>query len=145
MGQRYGWVPLHYVIEKLEFETICNHLEKIPEQSNELKLLKEWYLEDTNTSRPCYILQRISKKLPDYFNQRDNDVMQEARSKWSDQYTRMQRAIMLAVSALVKSGTFSEEYRNSHAISGEPFVKLLNSTLQILLKFIFHDFIPSFG
>ena len=58
LGDRYGWVPLPYIIDKKEFDDIRKNL-----KSSDKQLLDEWYRLDKNQlsedkDRGCYILKR---------------------------------------------------------------------------------------
>ena len=58
LGDRYGWVPLPYIIDKKEFDDIRKKL-----KSSDKQLLDEWYRLDKNQlsedkDRGCYILKR---------------------------------------------------------------------------------------
>ncbi len=52
LGDRYGWVPCPYAIEKVEFEEILSQVEKNKD------LLQEWYRLDENQIPSSYILQQ---------------------------------------------------------------------------------------
>ena len=57
LGDRYGWVPLPYIIDKKEFDDIRKNL-----KSSDKQLLDEWYRLDKNQlsedkDRGCYILK----------------------------------------------------------------------------------------
>ncbi|MGE3613316.1 MAG: ATP-binding protein [Sulfurimonas sp.] len=70
IGDRYGWIPLPYIIEKVEFENLLagmNEEEKI--------LIYEWYREDLNQIPVAYILQSRINEFVDY------DVWQEIENK----------------------------------------------------------------
>ena len=58
-GDRYGWVPLPYAIEKEEFETIYD-------KAKEKKLLDDWYKLDKNQLPSSYILQKREGQYKDY-------------------------------------------------------------------------------
>ncbi|MFP4487145.1 MAG: AAA family ATPase, partial [Campylobacterales bacterium] len=53
VGDRYGWVPLPYMIEKDEFEEIRDKIEDVGDK----ELLDFWYKLDSNQIPPSYILQ----------------------------------------------------------------------------------------
>lgn len=58
LGDRYGWVPLPYIIDKKEFDDIRKNL-----KSSDKQILDEWYRLDKNQlsedkDRGCYILKR---------------------------------------------------------------------------------------
>ncbi|MDO6774825.1 DUF4062 domain-containing protein [Shewanella sp. 3_MG-2023] len=52
LGDRYGWVPLPYAIEALEFEMLCALMTEKEKQN-----LANWYLKDLNQLPISYILQ----------------------------------------------------------------------------------------
>ena len=58
-GNRYGWVPLPYAIEKTEYETIYNY-------ADNKELLDEWYKLDYNHLPPSYILKEREGAYTDY-------------------------------------------------------------------------------
>ncbi|TLP35500.1 ankyrin repeat domain-containing protein [Arcobacter arenosus] len=61
-GDRYGWVPLPYMLEQKEFENI---LEKI-ENDKDKTLLQTWYELDLNQIPASYILKQRSGEYEDY-------------------------------------------------------------------------------
>ncbi len=61
LGDRYGWVPLPYAIESIEFEEI---LEQVNDTEKE-KLLG-WYKEDLNQLPASYILRERTGDYEDY-------------------------------------------------------------------------------
>ncbi|RLD25340.1 MAG: hypothetical protein DRI54_05055 [Bacteroidetes bacterium] len=67
LGNRYGWVPLPYAIEKIEFENILDYYSGKKEQQ---KLLREWYQHDKNHLKPnnstAYIIKPRSEKFVDF-------------------------------------------------------------------------------
>ena len=119
LGQRYGWVPLPRTINYEEFEQIHNYMSTSIEFREELKLLETWYCEDANSVPPYYLLQRISKVLPNYLKKEDTAAMKEAQGEWSEQSTRLQKALFSTVNALFQSGAFTAEQQKSYMISGK--------------------------
>ena len=67
LGNRYGWIPLPYAIEKNEFEQILNFY---IEDSEEYNLLKKWYLLDENhffgKDSVAYVIKSRQGKYEDY-------------------------------------------------------------------------------
>ncbi|MDO9177192.1 MAG: DUF4062 domain-containing protein [Agitococcus sp.] len=64
LGNRYGWVPLPYAIEKSEFESIKNFCENDTKAG---ELLSDWYIEDTNhimETSHAYVLKQRDPKGP---------------------------------------------------------------------------------
>lgn len=70
IGDRYGWVPLPYMIEKVEFENLSNTM-----NDEEKRLVLEWYREDLNQIPSSYILQSRSNEFVDC------DLWQEVENK----------------------------------------------------------------
>jgi hypothetical protein len=62
-GDRYGWVPLTYAIERNEFETI---LGKVYDEDK--GVVNQWYKLDENQIPPSYILQERRGKYEQYSN-----------------------------------------------------------------------------
>jgi len=60
LGDRYGWIPLPYMIEKPEFEQITDHC-----SGQEKKDLHQWYQLDYNQIPPSYILKERTGKFTD--------------------------------------------------------------------------------
>jgi hypothetical protein len=52
-GDRYGWVPLPYMIDQKEFEEIIEHI-----LDTDKTLIEQWYKLDLNQIPPAYILQK---------------------------------------------------------------------------------------
>jgi hypothetical protein len=61
LGDRYGWIPLPYIIESKEFEEIILYV-----TDKNKKLLLEWYKEDLNQLPASYILQERKGKYVDF-------------------------------------------------------------------------------
>ena len=61
IGNRYGWIPLPYTIEKDEFREILSQLNK-----SERDYLSKWYSIDTNHIPISYILQTRTKNYQDW-------------------------------------------------------------------------------
>jgi len=53
LGDRYGWIPLPYIIEQIEFEEILKFTD-----DKEKALLSEWYQLDKNQLPASYILKQ---------------------------------------------------------------------------------------
>lgn len=67
LGNRYGWIPLPYAIEKKEFEQILNFY---LEGNEKYHLLKKWYLLDENhlfdKNSFAYVIKSRKGKYKDY-------------------------------------------------------------------------------
>ena len=60
-GDRYGWIPLPYAIEKKEFETILKNI-----KDDDKEFLLSWYNLDENQLPPSYIIKQREDKYKDY-------------------------------------------------------------------------------
>ncbi|MCX6051033.1 MAG: tetratricopeptide repeat protein [Campylobacterales bacterium] len=60
-GDRYGWIPLPYMIEKDEFETLYSFI-KVADK----ELINKWYMLDENQLPASYILQKRENEFTDY-------------------------------------------------------------------------------
>ena len=68
LGDRYGWIPLPYAIEKKEFKDILNFYSS---HSLAQKLLKEWYQHDENylsNHSTAYVIKPRTGKFVDFEN-----------------------------------------------------------------------------
>ncbi|WP_107812454.1 DUF4062 domain-containing protein [Campylobacter concisus] len=69
LGSRYGWIPLPFMIEKLEFEEILKN-------TNKRKELMEWYFLDENQIPSSYILKPRTGKFENYniWEKKENEL-----------------------------------------------------------------------
>ena len=82
LGSRYGWIPLPYMIEKLEFEEILKNTDKAKE-------LNEWYFLDENQIPSSYILKSRTGKFEDFeiWEKKENElreILQNASKNLTD-------------------------------------------------------------
>jgi hypothetical protein len=79
VGNRYGWVPLPYIIEAKEFEKISHYItdnnsdvkfesSSITRITTKSELLNQWYKLDENQLPASYILQPRIKEYIQYAN-----------------------------------------------------------------------------
>lgn len=64
MGQKYGYRPIPAMIDAQEFETLRQLLDEDGE--DDLSVLDIWYLKDSNSVPPQYVLQPIDSVLKNY-------------------------------------------------------------------------------
>lgn len=64
MGQKYGYRPIPAFIEAQEFETLRRVL--VEDGEEDLSVLDLWYLKDSNSVPPQYVLQPIDSILKNY-------------------------------------------------------------------------------
>jgi len=64
MGQKYGYRPIPAIIETSEFELLRRLLDEDGE--DDLTVLDIWYLKDSNSVPPQYVLQPIDSVLKNY-------------------------------------------------------------------------------
>lgn len=92
IGDRYGWVPLPYIIEKVEFENLLNNM-----NDYEKSLICEWYREDQNQIPASYILQARSSEFVDY-------------DRWQGVENKLRSILQKAVKAVNLSNEQSRKY-----------------------------------
>ena len=61
LGNRYGWIPLPYMIDQDEFEQILNNA-----NNDECNLLTNWYKLDLNQLPSSYIIKERTAEFEDY-------------------------------------------------------------------------------
>ncbi|MEO0727732.1 MAG: DUF4062 domain-containing protein [Bacteroidota bacterium] len=95
IGDRYGWVPLPYAIEKKEFEQLLHHLSK-----KEQEPLTDWYQEDLNQVPTAYLLR-----------ERQEDFA--AADKWF----RIEEALRTSVQKAATAADLTQEQRAKYFTS----------------------------
>ncbi|KAK3103292.1 hypothetical protein FSP39_018264 [Pinctada imbricata] len=99
LSHKYGYTSLPRDIAADEFEQLLTAMS--PEQKN--RILK-WYIRDDNAVPPSYILQSISKLIPD-FTSRNTEKRNGAKSEWWDENQAVQEALVSsATQVLGKEG-----------------------------------------
>ncbi|RLD46283.1 MAG: hypothetical protein DRI88_07775 [Bacteroidetes bacterium] len=97
LGNRYGWVPLPYAIEKTEFEKILSYYSSDEQAS---KLLNEWYHPDRNhllgKDSYAYVIKPRTDEFTDYL-------------KWENIETQLRKSLQQAVKN-IDSITGKEKY-----------------------------------
>jgi len=110
-GDRYGYIPLPYMIEKKEFEKIKNLVKIV----NDLELLNFWYKLDENQIPASYILQPrkndtqksdVNDKFKKDFvtlNAPDNKEKKEFNAAWSEHENRLRTILQNAANEIFKN------------------------------------------
>ncbi len=93
-GDRYGWIPSPYAIEKGEFEEILSHVKEHKE------LLKEWYKLDNNQLPPSYILKERAEPYTD-----------------ADTWIEVENTLRETLQKAVNHSTLSEEQKRRYFLS----------------------------
>lgn len=96
IGDRYGWIPLPYAIEKEEFETLL----ALANTEQEKELLVEWYKLDLNQLPASYILKER------------NDKYKEPNT-WSE----VEKSLLIILQTAVKASTLDEEQKRKYFLS----------------------------
>jgi hypothetical protein len=104
LGDRYGWVPLPYMIESNEFNKIVKSISK-----NEKELLLKWYKEDLNQIPPSYILQERTGEYRDFkkWEQEENalrDILQNGAKKADLSSEQIRKYFISATEAEIEEG-----------------------------------------
>ena len=104
LGDRYGWVPLPYAIEKQEFETILTL-----SYSDEIEYLLEWYRLDLNQLPASYILKERGREFEDYdkwtiTEDRLRNILQASVNKSALTQNKIKKYFLSATEAEVEEG-----------------------------------------
>ena len=104
IGDRYGWVPLPYVIEQKEFNTLKTLL-----THGEKETLKEWYKLDLNQLQASYILKERTKEYIDYdtwgkVEKKLRTILQKTVTKSSLTEVQKKKYFLSATDAEVQEG-----------------------------------------
>ncbi len=86
LGDWYGWIPLPPQIDAAEFDEIITHIS----DSNERKLLENWYLLDTNAVPPEYVLRPRNEEVRE---EKDYDC-------WTATENKLRRILLCAIDRL---------------------------------------------
>ncbi|TRY57443.1 hypothetical protein DNTS_031430 [Danionella cerebrum] len=110
LGNQYGHRSVPRLIPETEFELLASKLSK---DSENLKLLNQWFSKDTNSVPPIYILQPITAHYPHYSDRgsenvqlRDNDVI-----SWNLAESRLLQALRTAAQQAEREGYFTAEQK----------------------------------
>ncbi|XP_060076014.1 NACHT domain- and WD repeat-containing protein 1-like [Ylistrum balloti] len=88
LANKYGYRSPPRTIAVEEFQILLAGVEK-----EEIKaLLTKWYLRDDNAVPPEYVLQPISKYIPNRLS-KDKDLQNEAKDEWNEDECDMQDAL----------------------------------------------------
>ncbi len=103
-GDRYGWIPLPYAVEKFEFESLLEHV-----TDEEAVVLGQWYEEDRNAIPTSYILKERSGKYEEYgvwaeLEEHLRAVLQRAARAANLQSEAVERYFLSATEAEVMEG-----------------------------------------
>ena len=106
-GDRYGWIPLPYLIEKSEYETIITNIEK----EEDKELLNSWYKLDENQIPASYILSERKNEFLEYLNWEKvenqlRDILQNSVNKSSLSKENKEKYFMSATEHEVIEGIF---------------------------------------
>jgi hypothetical protein len=92
LGQKYGYRPFPPKIPAAEFE----RLQSAVDNTDDIELLKLWFLRDDNTVPPEYLLQPITSVLPDFRNYGNPELRKQASGMWWAAFERMQVVFRIA-------------------------------------------------
>ncbi|MFX4242438.1 tetratricopeptide repeat protein [Aliarcobacter butzleri] len=106
-GDRYGWIPLPYLIEKSEYEAIVTNIEK----EEDKELLNIWYKLDENQIPASYILCERKNEFVEYLNWEKvenqlRDILQSSVNKTSLSKNDKEKYFMSATEHEVIEGIF---------------------------------------
>jgi len=106
IGDRYGWVPLPYVIEKNEFESLLTHL-----NAAQKDILNLWYQQDLNQLPTSYILKErinefVSAQVWNTVEAELRSIFQQAAKKANLKEAQLKKYFLSATEAEVTEGLF---------------------------------------
>ncbi|MCT7535791.1 DUF4062 domain-containing protein [Aliarcobacter cryaerophilus] len=106
-GDRYGWIPLPYLIERSEYEAILTNIEK----EEDKELLNIWYKLDENQIPASYILCERKNEFVEYLNWEKvenqlRDILQSSVNKTSLSKDDKEKYFMSATEHEVIEGIF---------------------------------------
>ncbi|XP_070570769.1 NACHT domain- and WD repeat-containing protein 1-like isoform X2 [Ptychodera flava] len=110
LGNKYGYRPLPPRIKAEEFEKLRDLAEATASQED-MQLLNDWYLKDTNAVPEEYVLQPITTYLK-HFNNEDeefSDLRMQDRQKWWQVLQTLQTLLKMAADTAIKTGVYDEE------------------------------------
>jgi hypothetical protein len=107
IGDRYGWVPLPYKIEKSEFERLLQFMDQ-----QEKELVESWYQEDLNELPASYILKErdggnASHEVWSPIEKALLTSLQQAATKAGLNENQIRKYVVSATEAEVTEGIFS--------------------------------------
>jgi len=132
-GDRYGWVPLPYAIEKEEFETLYK-------QAEDKQLLDKWYKLDYNQLPPSYILHKREGKYKDYntwikIEERLRETLQKASQLADISEEKKRKYFLSATEAEVEEGIIP--YNEPTPFQKEKLLKTNPDLLKVDPQYIF--------
>lgn len=80
LGDRYGYQPIPASITLEDFELLDRLAERYATRT--APVLREWYIEDSNSEPEELILQPIRSKFPNYGDYADEALRREAGNAW---------------------------------------------------------------
>lgn len=107
VSERYGWIPLPYLIEKSEYEIILANIEK----KEDIEILNSWYKLDENHIPTSYILCERIDEFVDYENwekveNQIRNILQNSVNQSSLSKEKKEKYFMSATEHEVVEGVF---------------------------------------
>ncbi|XP_007240267.3 NACHT domain- and WD repeat-containing protein 1 [Astyanax mexicanus] len=113
VGSQYGHRPIPRFISENEFELLLSKLSRKDQEGS--MLLRQWFIKDSNSVPPKYVLQPISTHYPHYNDtgaeagpQRDEDVV-----SWNLTEARLLQLLCTAALEAEKDGEMSAEQKQN--------------------------------
>ncbi|MGI2174564.1 tetratricopeptide repeat protein [Shewanella ulleungensis] len=99
LGDRYGWIPLPYAIEALEFETLCALMTDKEKQD-----LSDWYMKDLNQLPASYILKERTGEF-------------EAFAHWEKEERKLRGILQSAAEVALEDSKINSEQKKKYFTS----------------------------
>ncbi|CAM4872504.1 unnamed protein product [Rotaria socialis] len=125
LGQKYGYRPLPTKIEEDEFLKITS-----VSNSEDDKLLNQWYKLDLNNFPSVYCLQPVSSIFTNFTNRAHPRLMEEDQSQWWETMGKLNRAVRVAAAELLQQGRFTaqDNHRYNWSVTEQEVVRgILNA------------------
>lgn len=75
-----------------------------------------WYKKDENCFPALYILQPVTTWIPNYFNDNDQSLKQQAQEEWQNEYNTMREFLQQAAKEAFKDDDIWQKYVRSGEI-----------------------------
>ncbi|CAI5452798.1 unnamed protein product [Caenorhabditis angaria] len=112
--QKYGYRPIPSEILSTEFEMLKRTLK---EEHEDVTVLETWYIEDTNSVPPMFVLQPISSILVNFNNKRIPKLQEQDAKQWWENEAKMQQFLRKAARSCYEKGLLDHETMHNYFMS----------------------------
>ncbi|ULT89955.1 hypothetical protein L3Y34_008385 [Caenorhabditis briggsae] len=112
--QKYGYRPIPSEILSTELELLKRTLR---EEHEDISLLDSWYIEDTNSVPPMFVLQQISSILVNFNNKRIPKLQEQDAKQWWECEAKMQQMLRKGARSCYEKGLLDHEAMHNYFMS----------------------------